>query len=115
MRSTRRTDIHHVDVGVLENVTMIIGNERNLELRCSLTRQVELRIGDGDDVAARVAAVPGKMGRPSPRAGAEYAHADPPFGRAWARMGARPHGRHAVGSIPGGSTTTSVGGSWRTP
>ena len=76
MRVARRAHVDDVDVVALQQLAMIAGRRRNLEARGGVAGQRDVRIGDGDDAASRIAAIPWQVRGLRPGAGAEHADAN---------------------------------------
>ena len=65
-----------VDVVAAEELARVGDGVGNVELARRLARAIDLGVGDGDDAAARVAAVAGQVRAARPGAGAEHADAN---------------------------------------
>src|SRR5439155_12469812 len=72
----RRAHVDQVDVVALDEFASVRERQRDLELARRFARTVDQRVGDGDNAAAGIAAVPGQVGRSCPRAGTKHADAN---------------------------------------
>ena len=75
MRMARRAHVDDVDVVAADEIEVAGGDLGNVEAPRRLFSEMALRIGNGDDATARVAAVARQMRAERPRAGAEHADA----------------------------------------
>jgi hypothetical protein len=69
----RRAHVDEVDVVAAQQLVGIGGRGCDLELARRVAGAIDLDVGNGDDAAARIAAVPGKMRAARPRPCAEHA------------------------------------------
>ena len=76
MRRARRADIDEIDVGPSDQLLVRAIVVRNLELFGERFRAIDQRIGDGDELAARIALVSRQVSEFCPGAGAEYSDAN---------------------------------------
>src|SRR5207247_1683709 len=76
MGMARRAHVDEVDVVALDELASVRERQRDLELARRFARTVDQRVGDGDNAAAGIAAVPGQVGRSCPRAGTKHADAN---------------------------------------
>ena len=75
VRVARCADVDEVDVIPLDQRAMVGGDGGNREALGRVPRQVCLRVGDGDELAARIAAKSGEMRESGPGARAQDPHA----------------------------------------
>jgi hypothetical protein len=71
MGVTGRAHVDHVDVGAIDDRAVIGGMLGNREALGGTAGELELRVGDRDQLAAIVAAESWQMGEGGPGAGAE--------------------------------------------
>jgi hypothetical protein len=76
MRVAGRAHVDRVDVVAAEQLGADRDRVRDIEFLCSRARAIDFGIGDGDDAAARVAAVAGEVRAPCPGPCPEHADAN---------------------------------------
>ncbi len=74
MRMARRTDVDDIDVVAIDDGAGIRDGVRDGELARRLTRAIDLRVGDRDHLAPRIAPVSRQVRPARPRAGAQHAN-----------------------------------------